>query len=96
MCPYKGNVPPEYELVHQFIVYHEKEQNMSNNLYNYRSQHSILTRYGQMCPNKGNLPAEYELVHQLIGYKFGKRSKIISLISHPQNRNTDQARAITL
>ena len=32
MCPYKGNLPPEYELVHQFIVYQEKEQNMSNNL----------------------------------------------------------------
>ena len=32
MCPYKGNLPAEYELVHQFIVYQGKEQNMSNNL----------------------------------------------------------------
>ena len=32
MCPYKGNLPPEYEIVHQLIVYQEKKQNMSNNL----------------------------------------------------------------
>ena len=75
MCPYKGNLPPEYELVHQFTVYQVEKRSkiiMSNN-----SQHSILTRYGQMCPYKGNLPTEYEFVHELIVYQVGKRSKII-------------------
>jgi len=35
MCPYKSNLPPEYELVHQFIVYQVGERSkiiMSNNL----------------------------------------------------------------
>ena len=32
MCLYRKNVPAEYELARQFIVYQEKEQNMSNNL----------------------------------------------------------------
>ena len=76
MCPYKdkGNLPAEYELVDQFIVYQEKEQICQST---YRSQHSILTRYGQMCPYNGNLPPEYELVHQLIVNEVGKRRKIL-------------------
>jgi len=35
MCPYKGNLPTEYELMHQFTVYQVGKRSkkiMSNNL----------------------------------------------------------------
>ena len=71
MCPYKGNLPPEYiiESVHQLIVYQVGKRSkiiMSNNL-------SLTTlnpdKVCLMCPYKGNVPAEYELVHQFIVYQ---------------------------
>ena len=74
MCLYKGNLPPEYELMHQFTVYQVGKRNKLCQT-TYHSQHPILTRYCQMCPYKGNLPPEYELMHQFTVYQVGKGTK---------------------
>ena len=77
MCPCKGNLPAEYELMHQLIVYQVGKWSkiiMSNNL-------SLTTlNPDKLRPNasvQSNLPPEYELVHQFTVHQVGKRSKII-------------------
>ena len=67
-CPFKGNLPPEYEIRYQFTVRQVGKGGKECDHSSYHSLHKIQS-YVQTCSFKGNLPTDSAPVHSAASWE---------------------------